>query len=133
MSEDKIARVNGTFVNASFKYAVEICKWLRGRTPEKAVNLLRLVEEKKVGVPMTRYKKKISHKPGIGPARYPVKTGRAIRELLESAVKNAESRGMKKEKLIVKKLEANRAVSARRAARFRRGKLTNIMIEVHEQ
>jgi large subunit ribosomal protein L22 len=133
MSEDKSAIVNGTFVNASFKHAVEICKFVRGKKLNSAIGLLKNVEEEKIAVPMTRFKKTIPHKPGIGPGRYPVKASKAIRELLESASKNAEAKGLNQDKLIIKVLEANRALSARRSARFRRGKLTNIKIMVSEE
>ena len=81
MSEDNSAIVNGTFVNASFKHAVEICKFVRGKKLNSAIGLLKRVEKEEIAVPMTRFKKTIPHKPGIGPGRYPVKASKAIREL----------------------------------------------------
>ena len=131
MSENT-AVVNSNFVNASFKHAVEICNFIRGKKLDSSIKLLSMVEKKERAVPFKRYKRKVAHKPGTGPGRYPVKTCKAIREALESAAKNAEAKDMKREKLMVSVLEANRAVSARRSARFRRGKLINLKVEVRE-
>jgi large subunit ribosomal protein L22 len=126
------AVVNSTFVNASFKHAVEICSFIKGRKLDSSIALLKKVEAKKQAVPIRRYKRKVPHKPGMGPGKYPVKASKAIREALESAAKNAEAKDLKREKLVVSVLEVNRAMSARRSARFRRGKIINIKVEVRE-
>jgi len=130
---DNTAAVNSTYVNASFKYSVEICSYLKGRNLDTAINLLRGVETKKVAIPMKRYKKKVAHQKGIGPGRFPMNTSRAIISLLESVGKNAENKGLNREKLVISTMEANRSISARRSARFARGKLTNFTIVVKEE
>jgi len=49
---------------------------------------------KKKAVPLKRYNKRVSHKAGVGPGRYPVKASKAILETLKSAASNADYKGL---------------------------------------
>ena len=67
---------------------------IRGMKVETAQKALEDVIDKKRAVPLKRYNKRVSHKSGVGPGRYPVKAAKAILGVLNSAASNAEYKGL---------------------------------------
>ncbi|MFT0899187.1 50S ribosomal protein L22 [Candidatus Methanoprimaticola sp. MG2] len=91
---DTTAKALGREMPVSPKFAREVAGMIRGMKVETARQALEDVIDKKRAVPLKRYNKRVSHKPGVGPGRYPVKAAKAILGVLNSAVSNAEYKGL---------------------------------------
>ncbi|MFC2174930.1 50S ribosomal protein L22 [archaeon] len=105
------ARAYGRRVDMSPKHAMEICNHIRGMNAEKADAFLTLVQEKKEYVPLRRFNRKVPHRTGGQPGRYPVKAAKVIQKLLRNAMGNAEQHGMDKEKLWIVHAASHRGPS----------------------
>ena len=91
---DTTAKALGREMPVSPKFAREVAAMVRGMKVETAQKALEEVIEKKRPVPLKRYNKRGSHKAGVGPGRYPVKAAKAILSVIDSAVSNAEYKGL---------------------------------------
>lgn len=91
---DISAKAVGRDIPVSPKFAREVVGMIRGMKVEEAAQMLEEVIEVKRAVPLKRYNKRVSHKAGIGPGRYPVKAAKAVLSVLESASSNAEYKGL---------------------------------------
>jgi len=76
------------------KFAREVAGMVRGMMVEKAVATLEEIIAMERPVPLKRYKKRVSHKKGVGPGRYPVKVSEAVLAVIKSAMSNAEYKGL---------------------------------------
>ncbi len=90
----------------STKYAVEIANYIKGLPVSKALAKLQRIAEKKEYLPLKKYNKKVAHRKGRAIAgkkagRYPVKACNSFIELLNTAIANAENKGLDTEKLLV--------------------------------
>ena len=104
---DTTSRAIGKELPISPKHSREICSMVRGMEVNDALEVLGEVIELKRPVPFKRYKKYISPKKGTGPARYPKKAARAIRGVIESAVSNAEYKGLDGDSMRIKVIAAH--------------------------
>ena len=133
---EKIQKViaKGLSLPISTKAAIEICKFIKNKTPTKAKRQLDLVIQKRIAIPMTRYNQNRGHRKGkIGPGFYPQKASREIIRLLNSVEANARNKGLNTEQLIVKKVIVNKASSPMKTGRIKgQTKRTHIEIEAHE-
>jgi len=78
--------------------AEEVCNFIRHKPIPRARRELLEVAEKRMAVPFKRYKKDLSHKTGVGPGRYPIKTAVWIARLLNflrSLIREEISRSLK--------------------------------------
>jgi len=91
---DTTAKALGKEMPVSPKFAREVAGMIRGMKVEAAQKALEEVIEKKRAVPLKRYNKRVSHKAGVGPGRYPVKAAKAILTVLDSAAANADYKGL---------------------------------------
>ena len=91
---DTSAKARAKDQPVSPKFSREVAGLIRGMKVERAVATLEEVIELKRAVPLKRYNKRVSHKKGIGPGRYPVKASKVILGVLQSAVSNAEYKGL---------------------------------------
>lgn len=91
---DTSAKALGREMPISPKFAREVAGMIRGMKVETAQKALEDVIDKKRAVPLKRYNKRVSHKSGVGPGRYPVKAATAILGVLNSAASNAEYKGL---------------------------------------
>lgn len=105
---DTTAKAIGRDMPISPKMSREICGMIRGMKVESAIRALEEVVEIKRPVPLKRYNKRVSHKKGVGPGRYPQKAARAILGVLESAVSNAEYKGLDADVMIITTVSASR-------------------------
>lgn len=105
---DTTAKAIGRDMPISPKMSREICGMIRGMKVESAIRALEEVVEIKRPVPLKRYNKRVSHKKGVGPGRYPQKAARAILAVLESAVSNAEYKGLDADGMIIATVSASR-------------------------
>ena len=98
----------GKEVSVSPKHCREVCKMLKGMRVEQAREYLQSVAELKTAVPYSRYKKYLSPKAKMGPARYPKKAAKAVLDVIESARSNAEYKGLDADNMKVKWASAHR-------------------------
>ena len=105
---DSTAKAMGKDMPVSPKFSREICGMIRGMKPETAIKALEDVIELKRAVPLKRYNKRVSHKPGVGPGRYPKKAAKAILGVVKSAVANAEYKGLDADSMVISTVSASR-------------------------
>ncbi len=104
---DITSKAIGKELPISPKHSREICTMLRGMDANRALELLNDVIDLKRAVPMKRFNKRVSHKPGVGPGRYPKKAAGAIKKVIESAMGNAEYKGLDPENMRIMAISAS--------------------------
>ncbi len=105
---DTSAKALGKDMPISPKFSREICGMIRGMKVEKAIQALEDVIALKRPVPLKRYNKRVSHKQGVGPGRYPEKAATAILKVIQSAVANAEYKGLDVSEMVITTISASR-------------------------
>ncbi|MDR3282751.1 MAG: 50S ribosomal protein L22 [Candidatus Methanoplasma sp.] len=90
---DTSAKARAKDQPVSPKFAREVAGLIRGMKVDNAIAALEEVIALERPVPLKRYNKRVSHKKGVGPGRYPVKASKAILGVVRSAVSNAEFKG----------------------------------------
>jgi len=106
---EKTSKALGKNIHASPKKCEEVCRNIRGMKVEKAKTFLREVIVQKRPVKYTHYKHYLSHKPGVGPGRYPVNAAWEILRIIESAQQNAEYKGLDSENMKIHTIAIHRA------------------------
>ena len=105
---DNTAKAIGKEMPISPKLTREVCGLIRGMKVERAVATLEGIIALETPVPLRRYNKRVSHKQGVGPGRYPVKPAKAVLSVLNSAMKNAEYKGLSTDDMFVRTITASR-------------------------
>lgn len=105
---DISAKAIGKEMPISPKFTREVCGLIRGMKVNRAIATLEGIIALETPVPLKRYNKRVSHKQGVGPGRYPVKPAKAVLTVLNSAVKNAEYKGLTTDDMIVRTITASR-------------------------
>ena len=90
------------------KHAVEVCRAVRGMMVEDALTFLDDVIALKTPVPFKRYNKRVAHRKGIGPGRFPKKAAGTIKKAIESAKNNAEFDGKDTDTMYISTISASR-------------------------
>ena len=90
------------------KFTREICGMVRGMKVNKAIDTLEGVIALETPVPLKRYNKRVSHKQGVGPGRYPKKAAAAVLGVIKSAVANAEYKGLNTDDMVIRTITASR-------------------------
>jgi len=116
----------GKNLSISNKHAKEIMGFIKGMKVDKAIMRLERVINQEEAVPFTRFNKKIGHRPGMGPGRYPEKACSAIIIVLKNAKSNAINKGLQEEKLIIKEGVTMMDISKRKRIRSRKGSYTGL-------
>ncbi len=134
-SEKKIIKkehaiVNGVSLPISTKTSAAICKFIKGKTIEKAVMDLEEVLKFKRVIPMTG---EIPHKKGKGvmSGRYPIKAISYFMKMLRTLAANASVNGLE-EPVIVEAIPNRASLPYGRFGAVRR-KRTHVMIKVMEK
>lgn len=84
------------------KFAVNVCKAIKGRTVKQARQFLENVVELKEAVPFKVHKRQVKHRRGgIGPGQYPVNVAVKVLRVLNDAASNAEYKGLDPDKMYV--------------------------------
>ena len=108
--EERTARAMAWDVPVSLKESYEIFKVIRGMKLKEAEKLLEEVIRLKTPIPYVRYKLQIAHKRGLPNrfprwktpvGRYPVKTAKAILQLLKNVENNADQKQLDVERLVI--------------------------------
>jgi len=123
------AKAVGIGLGISSKHGKEVCKAVRGKSLEKAKQILSDVINFKKAVPYRKHDWDLAHKKGIGPGRYPIKTCQAILDILNSAETNAQFKGLSTANLHVRHISAQRGPATARSGR-RRGLAKRSHLEI---
>ncbi|MDY0293352.1 MAG: 50S ribosomal protein L22 [Candidatus Methanomethylophilaceae archaeon] len=105
---DTSAKAIGKEMPVSPKFAREVCGMIRGKKVDSAIEMLEEVIALERAVPLKRYNKRVSHKAGVGPGRYPKKAAKAILTVVRSAASNAEYKGLDVSSMAVMTVTASR-------------------------
>ena len=105
---DTSAKAIGKEMPISPKFTREICGLIRGMKVNKAIDTLEGVIALETPVPLKRYNKRVSHKQGVGPGRYPKKAAAAVLGVVKSAVANAEYKGLNTDDMVIRTITASR-------------------------
>ncbi len=105
---EKTSKALGKEIRVSPKKCEEVCRNIRGMKVDEAKKFLNEVIAKKRPVKYTKYKMYLSHKPGVGPGRYPVKAAEEILRVIESAQHNAEYKGLDSENMKINTIAIHR-------------------------
>ena len=105
---DTSAKAIGKEMPISPKFTREICGMVRGMKVSKAIDTLDGVIALETPVPLKRYNKRVSHKQGVGPGRYPKKAAAAVLGVIKSAVANAEYKGLNTDDMVIRTISASR-------------------------
>ena len=134
VEKDNTAKVVGRELGISTKQSIEICNWLRKLDLETAKRRLTRVLEMKQAVPFRIFNDNISHKPGMGPGRYPQKSSAQFLALLKSAEANAQFKGLDVNSLVISHICAKKGSTAWHYGRKggRHMKRTNLEIVLEE-
>ncbi len=99
--ETKAARAYGHELRTSWKNAINICRAIQGMRVRKAETYLEDVIALKRPVPFTTRNRKVAHKPGIGPGRFPKKSATKTLVVLRNAINNAEYQGFDADEMVI--------------------------------
>ncbi|VVB60792.1 50S ribosomal protein L22 [uncultured archaeon] len=117
-SPAKTSRAGFSNRRLSWKDSIEVARFIKGMKTTKAKAFLEDVVKMKRAVPLKKFNDNRGHKPGkLGPGRYPVNVSLAFLELINSAEKNAENKGLDVKSLIVQYAFANKGASFSRPRR----------------
>ena len=105
---DTSAKAIGKEMPISPKFTREICGLIRGMKVNNAIKTLEGIIALETPVPLKRYNKRVSHKQGVGPGRYPKKAAAAVLGVIKSAVANAEYKGLNTDDMVVRTITASR-------------------------
>ena len=105
---DTSAKAIGKEMPISPKFTREICGMIRGMKVNNAIKTLEGVIALETPVPLKRYNKRVSHKQGVGPGRYPKKAATAVLGVIKSAVANAEYKGLNTDDMVIATISASR-------------------------
>jgi len=92
----------GMELHISPKHAREICRTLRGMRANLARAYLEDVIALKRAIPFKRYRRNVAHRHGLvgwDAGRYPEKAAKAVLNVLDNALANAEYKGMESDKM----------------------------------
>jgi ribosomal protein L22 len=130
--------VQGKDLPLSYKTSGAVCRFVKNKNPQKAIELLELVIQKKIAVPFrgeSAHKK--NQRNGYARAQYPEKTAGYFIKLLKSLIANAKTSNMDTEKIIVTIAKANKASVPMRGTRMgfgrKRFKRAHIFLEARER
>jgi large subunit ribosomal protein L22 len=98
---ERMARAHGRDLRVSPKFAIEVCREIKGMMVNDAIKYLEDVIALKRPVPIRRFNDSLGHKKGkgFGPGRYPVKVAKAILKILLNVKNNAEQKGLDPDRL----------------------------------
>lgn len=97
----RIAKARLAGINASFKDLCEVCRNVRGKDTQYALEFLKRASEGKQAILFLRHCKKKGHRKELGGKKggFPVKSAKAVLEVLKSAHANAERLGLSQTKI----------------------------------
>ena len=113
-NEAKVAKAIGKDVNISFKKAVAVCDSVREKNLSAAIEILEKVIALERPIVFKKYNKGVSHRTGVGIAKYPKKAASEILKVLKNAQSNADYKGLDNERLRIISIQVNKGQSRKR-------------------
>ena len=111
VDDSESAKALGKELHISPKDSREICKEIKGMKLDKAQEFLKAVVNKEKPVSYTRHDKRRAHRKGnMDAGAFPVKSAKAILDVLENVEANAEYKGLISEKLRIIHASANKGI-----------------------
>jgi len=133
--KENMARSLSKDLGISAKASIEISNFIRGKTTQKAREILGRVLEYKQPIPFKRFTDGVGHRAGnkIGAGRYPQKAAKEFLRIIDSVEANAQAKGLSTNLLIVH-VAVQRGTNQFRSGRQRRRmfKRTHLEIVVEE-
>ncbi len=117
--ESQYGKAKGESLPISFKKSVEFCRLLMGKKLSLAYKIIDEVKAMKTAVPFKRYNASVAHKKGIGPGRFPIKTAIELEKMLKNAEKNATSKGLDANSLVILHMSADKGPTTYKPSRHR--------------
>jgi large subunit ribosomal protein L22 len=121
-----VARAMGRELRISPKDATEICRELRGKDLDAALDYMDRVIDGVDAVPYKRHHGKLSHKSSLNKwhsGRYPASACEAITQVLENAQSNARYKGLDETSLFVRHASARKGFVIRGFRHRARGRV----------
>lgn len=132
------AVVYGKDLPISYKTSGAIGRFIKNKNPKKALDMLNLVVEKKISIPVrgeSPHRKDLKH--GFARGKYPKKSSKYFIKLLKSLIANAKNNGLDIEKTIITIAKADKASNPVRGTRMGFGrkkfKRAHIFIRAEEK
>jgi large subunit ribosomal protein L22 len=126
----EFAIANGKSLRISAKYSSDVCRIIKGKSPENAIKRLNEVINKKRAVPMERRETAHQKGKGISGGKFPVNVCKSMIELIKQANNNANVNGIENQIIFIAK--ANKA-SAPFKSGGRRAKRAHIYLEIRDK
>ena len=101
LPEERAARAYGNELRTSWKNAINITRAIKGMKVRKAETYLEEVIALKRAVPFTVRNRKVAHRPGMGPGRYPQKSAKRTLDTLRNAINNAEYQNLDPDNMVI--------------------------------
>jgi ribosomal protein uL22 len=100
-AEKRTARARLRGVNASYKDLSEVCRAVRYKPTEEAIEFLKRASEGKQAIPMPRFGKRRGHVRQLGGKKggWPIKSAKIVLGVIESALANASKQGLGETKI----------------------------------
>lgn len=101
---EKMAIASGRDLRISWKKAVEVCRFIKGKRLSEAKELLEGVLKRKVMIPFTTFNRKRAHHGSINKypsGGYPIRVVKEVLKILKNVEANAENKGLDVEKLVI--------------------------------
>lgn len=130
IKKKELAVMNGKSLRLSLKHCVAICKMIKGRTPERAVEFLDGVSRGKVAVHMKASEVAHQKGKGVSGAKYPKKAALEMMDLVKQLAANSQVNGIENPVIVVAK--ANKASRPFRRA-GRRAKRCHVYLEARSK
>jgi len=133
---ENCAKASGVSLSISSKHSIEVCRLIRNQKLAKAKGLLEQAIALKKPIPFKRFTGDVGHRKGnLTSGRFPVKACGSILGILNSAEKNALTKGLSVNDLVIVLAIANRGQGDLRYGRLRgrKAKRTHIKIIVEEK
>jgi large subunit ribosomal protein L22 len=99
--KENVVKTVGRDIALSPKHAIEICKFVKGKTTEKAKMILEKVQEKKIAIPFTRATEGAGHKQGMSSGKYPLNGATEFLKLIKQLEANAQNKGLSANLIII--------------------------------
>jgi len=133
--QENMAKAVGVDLSISQKNAIEIANKIRGKNVETAKRLLEDTMNHVRPIPVRRYTEGAGHRAGMGPGKFFDNASTQILGLLNSAIANAQSKGLASGKLEIVHINAHRGSNIPRRGRHsgRRMKRAHVEIVLREE
>ncbi len=128
--QENMAKAVGTDLSISRKNSIEIANKIRGMNVENAKKVLEDSINHTRAIPVKKYNWGAGHRAGIGPGKFYDNASAQIRSLLNSAIANAQSKGLASGKLEIVHINAQKGSTIPRRGRHSRRNMKRTHVEI---